>query len=515
MTLKNKDIAEGMRVINGKDVWKVLDWNSKYTDCLLQKIDKNGNKMDLFVVAENYELYGDEKEPQIAWMNGDYCIEKRQIDAEQYFVDFYKDNKKFKESKKSLKERSEENEIIVSELLDTVEYFCGLFEEIGELKGNALKDLKNAIERLEVFNSIGSIYQWGVEVLNKCGVKYKGLKESKKSLKESKEFFVGDKTVKGFEVCMIEDGKKYYLSKLAKNVVDSDWSSDHTYAKHWKDKSRAEEVVDMFNFELKENKKSIKEEINRSTWGKWKVKYVHHVEYFFNGNIVNEKTIQSLFDSEGFDTDVATVENEIKKAVRSYKLENLDGTALHIAHNSVGNRIDLVFNVGGLIGDVESLSKAIDECVIRINGDIYEQGEDMWNFGFAIYLTCDIYPMDLALAESKKKSRKSLKESAKPINEKNVAKFVDELNEWCDDNIHFADPESAKYTREYGKLYDFEWGWDYSYGDKGLIKVWDNEGTLDWFEETRVKDFIVKLAKKYGWYAEPVTNDSDFTFDEL
>ena len=210
MTLKNKDIAEGMYVTNGKDIWKVLDWNSKYTDCLLQKIDKNGNKMDLFVVAENYELYGDEKEPQIAWMNGDYCIEKRQIDAEQYFVDFYKDNKKFKES-----------------------------------------------------------------------------------------------------------------------------------------------------------------------------------------------------------------------------------------------------------------------------------------------------------------ARKSLKESAKPINEKNVAKFVDELNEWCDDNIHFADLESAKYTREYGKLYDFEWGWDYSYGDKGLIKVWDNEGTLDWFEETRVKDFIVKLAKKYGWYAEPVTSDSDFTFDEL
>jgi hypothetical protein len=88
--------------------------------------------------------------------------------------------------RKSMKERSEENEIIVSELQDTVEYFCGLFEEKGELKGNALKDLKNAVERLEVFNSIGSIYQWGVDVLNKCGVKYNGLKESKKSIKEGK-----------------------------------------------------------------------------------------------------------------------------------------------------------------------------------------------------------------------------------------------------------------------------------------------------------------------------------------
>ena len=166
-----------------------------------------------------------------------------------------------KSFKESLSERSEENEIIVSELQDTVEYFCGLFEEKGELKGNALKDLKNAVERLEVFNSIGSIYQWGVEVLNKCGIKYKGLKESKKSLKELIEYFVGDKTVKGFEVCMIEDGKKYYLSKLAKNVADSDWSSDYTYAKHWKDKSRAEEIVDELNSlneSLKESK-SIKE----------------------------------------------------------------------------------------------------------------------------------------------------------------------------------------------------------------------------------------------------------------
>lgn len=191
----------------------------------------------------------------------------------------------------NIKERSEENEIIVSELLDTVEYFCGLFEESGELKGNALKDLKNAVERLEVFNAIGSIYQWGVEVLNKCGIKYKGLKESKKFLKESKEFFVGSKTWQGYEVCMIEDGKKYYLSKLAKNIEDCSWSSDHTYAKHWKDESRAEEVVDMLNSELKESKKSFKEEIDRTTWGKWVVKNVHHIEYFFNGNIVNEKTL--------------------------------------------------------------------------------------------------------------------------------------------------------------------------------------------------------------------------------
>ena len=32
---------------------------------------------------------------------------------------------------------------------------------------------------------------------------------------------------------------------------------------------------------LKENKKSIKEEIDRPTWSKWVVNNVHHIEYFF------------------------------------------------------------------------------------------------------------------------------------------------------------------------------------------------------------------------------------------
>ena len=117
--------------------------------------------------------------------------------------------------------------------------------------------------------------------------------------------------------------------------------------------------------------------------------------------------------------------------------------------------------------------------------------------------------------ESKKVKFTSIKESAKPINEKNVAKFVDELNKWCDDNIHFVDEESAKSTREFGKLYDFKYDWDYSFGDKGELLVWDDEGTLDWYEDGYVKDFIVKLAKKYGWYCEPCHSYSDFMFAEL
>lgn len=119
------------------------------------------------------------------------------------------------------------------------------------------------------------------------------------------------------------------------------------------------------------------------------------------------------------------------------------------------------------------------------------------------------------ISESKKVKSTSIKESAKPINEKNVAKFVDELNEWCDDNIHFVDEESAKSTREYGKLYNFKYNWDYSFGDKGELLIWDDEGTLDWYEDELVVPFIEKLAKKYGWYCEPAHSYADFMLGEL
>ena len=252
--------------------------------------------------------------------------------------------------------------------------------------------------------------------------------------------------------------------------------------------------------------KNITEEIDRPTWSKWVVNNIHHIEYFFNGKIVDKKMLNSLFESEGFDTDVDTVEDEIKKAVRSVRLGNLNGNALHIAHNSVGNRIDLVFDISGLLGGVESLSN--DECVIRINGDIYEQDE-MWNFGFAIYLTCDVHRLDFALAESKKKSsRKSLKESAKPINEKNVAKFVDELNEIC----HEKFDDDDLFTKKYGNLYDFV----YRYvGDvPNNFLVYDEQGTFDTTSDTLARPIVDKLAKQNGWYIESV-NSYEFCFEKL
>lgn len=85
----------------------------------------------------------------------------------------------------NLKERSYEDEILIDGITDNIEYYCLLYEEIGSLTKVQLKDLEENVERLQVFNSLGYFYQWGVEVLNKCGVKYKGIKESK-SLKEGK-----------------------------------------------------------------------------------------------------------------------------------------------------------------------------------------------------------------------------------------------------------------------------------------------------------------------------------------
>lgn len=112
-----------------------------------------------------------------------------------------------------------------------------MFEELGELKGNALKDLKNAVERLEVFNSIGSIYQWGVEVLNKCGIKYKGLKESKKSMKESKEynfdyFYQLLKDDKHFSVNYAHDDLPDDDTVYANGTVDVKWFIDGKRLNH-------------------------------------------------------------------------------------------------------------------------------------------------------------------------------------------------------------------------------------------------------------------------------------------
>ena len=247
---------------------------------------------------------------------------------------------------------------------------------------------------------------------------------------------------------------------------------------------------------ITESAKPINEKINS--------KYVHN--YKNNGDYMI-----SMFDDYNFE--ILAIPNDkslFSKDLPKFKIEK---TYIYEQYND---------DIWLFVGEVEELGwcfVAFDKYANNSNVYAYQYGDNE-KYAYIPFRSYILYLENKKVyrthnIESKKSSRKSLKESAKPINEKNVAKFVDELNKWCDDNVHYKDVDSAQFTKKYGKLYDFKYGWDYSYGDKGLLKVWDDEGTLDWFEESYVKDFIVKLAKKYGWYAEPVTNDSDFTFAEL
>ena len=179
---ESKEFFVGSKTWQGYDVYMIEDGKKYYLSKLAKNIEDSSWSSD-FTYAKHW---------------------KDKSRAEE-IVNML--NSELKESKKSIKERSEENEIVVSELQDTVEYFCGLYEENKELKGNALKDLQNAIERLEVFNAIGSIYQWGVEVLNKCGIKYKGLKESKKVMNEkiSSKYVYNFKNNGNYMISMFDD----------------------------------------------------------------------------------------------------------------------------------------------------------------------------------------------------------------------------------------------------------------------------------------------------------------------
>ena len=154
-----------------------------------------------------------------------------------------------------------------------------------------------------------------------------------------------------------------------------------------------------------------------------------------------------------------------------------------------------------------------DPQISWMNGRYFTANSDDEAFEEYLKYLGEVHEYDIS--ESKKVKSTSIKESAKPINEKNVAKFVDELNVWVDDNVNFADVESAQFTRKYGKLYDFGYNWDYSYGDKGDLLVFDKEETLDWYDDEVVVPFIKQLAKKYGWYCEPAHSYADFMFGEL
>lgn len=99
-------------------------------------------------------------------------------------------------------------------------------------------------------------------------------------------------------------------------------------------------------------------------------------------------------------------------------------------------------------------------------------------------------------------------ESSKLMNEKNVLKFVEELNHICHEEF-----DDDLFTSKYGNLYDFQVGY---YGDvPNNWLIYDNNGTFDWFEDTFCRKLIDELLKKNGWYGEPCHSYGDFCVDTL
>lgn len=370
MNLKNKNIAEGMRVTNGKNELKVVSWDKSYTDCLLNYLDSKGNR---YVVAQNYELSGTEKDPQISWTNGRHFTANSDDEAfEEYLVYLGEVNEYDISESKKVKSTSIKESLDVADLI---------LDKLNEFVRNNLRGL-TITDRTEIFSA--SAYMDAKEEIEKILKKNK--LESKKvkftSIKESSDYIIYAvfPTKNGYIVNTDIKGYQYIQIANDKITKHSDWRED------WF--ANAKKRAGFKNFDEDDM-----EEILLSRY---------------------EKTVRNIIDHS-----------------------------------------------------------------------------------------------NLALNES-------LTESAKPINEKNVAKFVDELNKWCDDNVHYKDVDSAKFTKQYGKLYDFKYNVDHSFGDADVIIVWDDQGTLDLFEDDFITEKIDELAKKYGWYTEPYHDGgSDFTFGEL
>ena len=104
MALKNRDVMEGMYVINGREIWKVIYWDGSYNNVLLRYVDKNGNKSDSYVIAEGYTLEGDYENPKISWVNGMYFDADSERGAVNEFLAWSRGKPTKKSAKKSMKE---------------------------------------------------------------------------------------------------------------------------------------------------------------------------------------------------------------------------------------------------------------------------------------------------------------------------------------------------------------------------------------------------------------------------
>lgn len=112
--------------------------------------------------------------------------------------------------------------------------------------------------------------------------------------------------------------------------------------------------------------------------------------------------------------------------------------------------------------------------------------------------------------ESKKSVRKSkFTESAKPINERNVIKFVEELNQILHDeydDLLNGDKDIYDFKKVYlNRVGDTSDGW----------LIYDYNGAFDWYEDKYARKIVDELLRKYGWYGEPCSSYSEFCIGEL
>ena len=100
--------------------------------------------------------------------------------------------------------KSSRESVPVDDITDIIEYYCGLYEETGELNKVQIDDLKDAVKRLRVLSPSNSaqFILWATQVLNECGVDteqiYNSRKQSSRKISSSQ---------KGFE--NVAEGTKY------------------------------------------------------------------------------------------------------------------------------------------------------------------------------------------------------------------------------------------------------------------------------------------------------------------
>ena len=72
------------------------------------------------------------------------------------------------------------------------------------------------------------------------------------------KYYVSGKFYRGFAVCQETNGKKYYLSKLTRNIENSSWTIDALYARYFSE-NKAKELVKEFQSLDKTDGQSLKE----------------------------------------------------------------------------------------------------------------------------------------------------------------------------------------------------------------------------------------------------------------